>query len=75
LVQRLDGVGPRHFTELLVHVVCSGARVVTEPDAKVLDLQRAFLVDLMNHPNSTLAQPKIPITQTIEQFLGSNIPH
>lgn len=46
LVQRLDRVGSGHLTELLVHVVGTGARVVTEPDSEVLDLLWALLVDL-----------------------------
>lgn len=46
LVQSLDGVGPGHLSELLVHVVGARARVVAEPDTEVLDLQRALLVDL-----------------------------
>lgn len=46
LVHGDDGVAAGHFTVLLVHVVSAGARVVTEPDAEVLDLERVLLVDL-----------------------------
>jgi hypothetical protein len=46
LVEALDSIGTRELTEFLVHVMCTGTRVVTEPDAKVLDLQRLLLVDL-----------------------------
>lgn len=46
LVESLDGLGAAHLTELLVHVVGTGARVVAEPDTEVLDLQRALLSDL-----------------------------
>lgn len=46
LIQRLNGICSRHLTEFLVHVVCSGAGIVTDPDTKVLDLQWALLVDL-----------------------------
>lgn len=46
LVEGLDGISTREFTELLVHVVCARTRVVTEPDAEVLRLQRLLLVDL-----------------------------
>ena len=46
LVQALDGVCPRELTEFLVHVMCAGPGVVTEPDTEVLDLQRFLLVDL-----------------------------
>ena len=46
LVESLNGVHPAHLTELLVHVVGAGARVVTDPDTEVLDLGGALLVDL-----------------------------
>ena len=46
LVERLDGVRTGELTELLVHVVCARARVVAEPDAEVLHLQRLLLRDL-----------------------------
>lgn len=46
LVESLDGIGPGHLTVLLVHVVGAGARVVTDPDTEVLDLERALLVNL-----------------------------
>ena len=45
-VEGLDGIGSRHLAVLLVHVVGAGARVVTDTDAEVLDLQRSLLVDL-----------------------------
>ena len=46
LVEALNGIGTRELTEFLVHVVCTGTGVVTQPDAKVLDLQGLLLVDL-----------------------------
>ena len=46
LVKRLNGIGPGEFSEFLIHVVCARTRVVTNPDAKVLGLQGALLVDL-----------------------------
>lgn len=46
LVHRLDSLASGHLTVLLVHVVSTRARVVTDPDAEVLDLQRVLLVDL-----------------------------
>ena len=46
LVESLDGLHTAHLTELLVHVVSTGARVVAEPDTKVLDLEGTLLVDL-----------------------------
>lgn len=46
LVHGLNGLSPGHLAVLLVHVVGTGARVVSEPDAEVLDLQGVLLVDL-----------------------------
>lgn len=61
LVQGLDGISPRHLTELFVHVVSSGARVVTDPDAEVLDLQGALLVDLNRKRTSLVFQFNAPL--------------
>jgi hypothetical protein len=47
LVQRIDGVCSGHFAVLLVHVVCSRSRIVSDPDTKVLDLQRVLFGDLI----------------------------
>lgn len=55
LVESVDGIGSRHLTVLLVHVVGARARVVADPDTEVLDLLRALLVDL-----PTQSAPKIP---------------
>ena len=46
LVQRVDGISSAEFTELLVHVVGTATRVVTDPDTEVLDLQGLLLVNL-----------------------------
>lgn len=46
LVEALDSIGAREFTEFLVHVVCTGTRIITDPDAKILDLHRLLLVNL-----------------------------
>lgn len=46
LVEGLNSVGAAHLTELLVHVVGTGARVVADPDTEVLDLEGTLLVDL-----------------------------
>ena len=46
LVERLGGLSTGERTELLVHVVGSGSRVVSEPDSEVLDLEGLLLVDL-----------------------------
>lgn len=45
LVERLNRIGAAHLSVLLVHVVGAGARVVADPDAEVLDLERSLLVD------------------------------
>ena len=46
LVEAVDGIGSGKLTVLLVHVVGSGARVVSDPDTEVLDLLGALLEDL-----------------------------
>ena len=46
LIETLDGIRAREFTVLLVHVMCTGTRVVADPNAEVLDLQRLLFVDL-----------------------------
>ena len=46
LVEGLDGGDTGHLTVLTVHVVGTGARVVADPDADVLDLEGVLLVDL-----------------------------
>ena len=46
LVEALYGISTSEFTELLVHVVGTGTRVVTDPDTEVLDLQGLLLVNL-----------------------------
>lgn len=45
-VERLDGSNAGSLAVLLVHVVGAGARVVTDPDAEVLDLEGVLLGDL-----------------------------
>lgn len=47
LVESLDSVCSRHLAILLVHVVCAAAGVVTDPDAKVLDLCGPLFGDLI----------------------------
>jgi hypothetical protein len=46
LVEGLDGIRPGQLTVLFVHVVGAGTGIVTDPDAKVLNLLGALLVDL-----------------------------
>lgn len=54
LVKGLHSVSAGQLSELLVHVVGSGSRVVTEPDTEVLDLGRTLLVDLVDGHNLTV---------------------
>ena len=46
LVESLYSLRSRHLSILLVHVVCTRARVISDPDTEVLDLLRALFVDL-----------------------------
>jgi hypothetical protein len=46
LIQALNRISPREVAELLVHIMRSRTRIVSEPDTKVLDLQRLLFVDL-----------------------------
>lgn len=45
-VEGLDGICSGQLTVLLVHVVCTGTRVVSDPDTEVLDLEGVLLVEL-----------------------------
>ena len=53
LVASVDGSNARHFTEFLVHIVSSAATVVTDPNAKVLDLSRALFLQGFHTDNLT----------------------
>jgi len=55
LVEGVDSLGTRHLTVFLVHVVGTGARVVTDPDTKVLDLGGPLLMDLIKRYNLSSA--------------------
>ena len=57
LVERLDSIRTAKLTELLVHVVGTAARVVADPDAEVLDLQRLLLMNLEWHVQMTAISP------------------
>jgi len=46
LIEALDGIRARELAVLLVHVMCTRARVVTDPDTEVLDFQRLLFVNL-----------------------------
>lgn len=45
-VEGLNGICSGQLTVLLVHVVCTRTRVVSDPDTEVLDLEGVLLVDL-----------------------------
>lgn len=47
LVERLGGLSAGERAELLVHVVGTRSRVVSEPDSEVLDLEGLLLVNLL----------------------------
>jgi hypothetical protein len=51
LVEGIDGLAARHLAVLLVHVVGTRARVVTDPDTEVLDLLGARLMNLQARVN------------------------
>ena len=53
LVESLNSSGTGEFTVLLVHVVGTRARVVTDPDTKVLDLGGGLFVDQVDGNNLT----------------------
>lgn len=51
LVEGLDSLAAGHLAVLLVHVVGTRARVVTDPDTEVLDLLGALLMNLQARVN------------------------
>lgn len=62
LVEGLNCVAAAHLTVLLVHVVSAGARVVTDPDTEVLDLEGVLLGDLTSrqYPSPSISSMSIP---------------
>jgi len=60
LVESIDSGDTGQFTVLLVHVVGAGARVVTDPDAEVLDFLGALLVDLVDGNDLTVRLLDLP---------------
>lgn len=61
-----DGSADGHVAVLAVHVVCARPRVVTQPNAEVLDLQRRLLV-LALHGNN-LASCLLELTQLAQEI-------
>ena len=70
-VEPLYSVGTAEFTELLVHVVRSGSRIIAEPDTEVLDGGGLLLEDLverkwvrgMSTPADKMVQKTRPVMQ------------
>lgn len=54
LVQAFYGISPCKFAEFLIHVVRSGAGVVSYPDAKVLDLEWLLFMNLITASESSM---------------------
>jgi len=82
LVESDDGLASGHLTVLLVHVVGAGARVVSDPDTEVLDLERVLLVDLVQADDLTvglldLAElgQEVPETALGNDIVGSKDAH
>lgn len=74
LVKGLDSTSSSNVSELLVHVVGTGSRVVSDPDTEVLDLGRSLFMNLANRNdftssllNSSELGQKVP-----ESRLGNN---
>lgn len=70
-----DGGSDSQVTVLAVHVVGAGTRIVTQPDAKVLDLQRGPLGDLLaGHDLSGGLLELVQLAQEVpETGLGHNV--
>lgn len=66
LVQGLNGGSAAHLAVLLVHVVGARARVVTNPDAEVLDLEGSLLVD--NIQGNDLARRLLDLSQLHQEI-------
>lgn len=60
LVKTLDRICTAEITELLVHIVGSRARIIAQPDTKVLHFQRLLLVNLKRHVETTAISAPIP---------------
>lgn len=81
-VEALNGFNTAHGTELLVHVVGTRARIITQPDTKVLDLQGSLLTDSSAADNLTSGTlDLLELTQEVEEtgfgddFVGSEDAH
>ena len=68
-----DGGSDGQVTVLAVHVVGAGTGVVTQPDAKVLDLQRRLLGDLLEGHN--LAGGLLELVQLAQEVPETGLGH
>lgn len=75
LVALLHSLNTAHTSILLVHVVGAGARVVAQPDAEILDLERTVLVNLAQRHNLAVgALDLLELAQKVEEAgLGDNL--
>lgn len=60
LVQRSDSISATKISDLLVHVVCARARIISDPDAKVLNFQRLGLGDLQTFTRALVSSDSFP---------------
>ena len=81
-VEALDGFNTAHGTELLVHVVGAGTRIVTQPNTEILNLHGLLLANgsaADNFSSGTLNL--LELTQEVEEtrfgndFVGSEDAH
>jgi hypothetical protein len=76
LVEALDSIGTRELTEFLVHVMCTGTGVITEPDAKDLDFHRPLLVNLCRKRPNTKRSASVcivsPVRLPLERLHGKH---
>lgn len=67
LVTSLGGVNSGQLSELFVHVVSTRTRVESKPDAKVLDLEWLFLVNL------SIAEPSNEVLRVVIVMIEASI--
>ena len=75
LIEALNSIGAGELTEFLVHIMCTRTGVVTNPDAKVLDLHRLLLMNLRHKgPNTGRIASECfvsPVRLPLEQLMGN----
>lgn len=68
-----DGTANGQITVLAVHVVRTGARVVAQPDAEVLDAQRSLLQDALDR--NDLSGGLLELTQLPQEVPEAGLGH